>query len=143
MAIAIRNEGAKINSSITITPMVDVMLVVLIIFMVVTPMIHGTRIRMATTNNPVAMPDADKTDALIVSVMRDGQVFFGSQRINGDALAQKVREHVHGRTDKTVFVRADARVRYSVVVNAVDDVRSAGVDQLGLLTEKRTGMATK
>ena len=137
MPIAIRNEGVKINSSINITPMVDVMLVLLIIFMVVTPMIHGAHIRMAATNNPVAMPDADKTDALVVSVMHDGKIFFDTQAVTNEELAQKIKERVASAADKTVFIRADARVRCSIVANTVDGVRSAGVDQPGLLTEKK------
>lgn len=137
MPIAIRNEGAKINFSINVTPMVDVMLVLLIIFMVVTPMIHGTRIRMAATNNPVAMPDADRADALLVSVMRDGKIFFGTQYVTNEELTQKIKDRLPSAADRTVFIRADARVHYGILVNAVDDVRSAGVDQLGLLTEKK------
>jgi biopolymer transport protein ExbD/biopolymer transport protein TolR len=78
MAIVLRNEGAKINSNINVTPMVDVMLVLLIIFMVITPMLHpGVPVDMARTTNPAVMSDANKPDALIVSVMRDGQMFLG------------------------------------------------------------------
>ena len=74
--IAIRNEGKKINSAINVTPMVDVMLVLLIIFMVVTPMLQpGKLVEMARTRNPVDMSDANKADALIVSVLRDGKDF--------------------------------------------------------------------
>jgi biopolymer transport protein TolR len=139
MAIALRNEGAKINSSINVTPMVDVMLVLLIIFMVITPMlVNGVRVNLARTRNPMTMPDANKRDALILSVMRDGQMFLGNERVTGEALTQKVRDQVVNRVDKTVYVRADARVRYGILVEAVDDVRSAGVDQLGLLTEQRS-----
>jgi biopolymer transport protein TolR len=139
MAIALRNEGAKINSSINVTPMVDMMLVLLIIFMVITPMlVNGVRVNLARTRNPITMPDANKRDALIVSVMRDGQMFLGNERVTGDDLARKVRDAVTTRADKTVYVRADARARYGVLVNAVDDLRSAGVDQLGLLTEQRS-----
>jgi biopolymer transport protein TolR len=139
MAIALRNEGAKINSSINVTPMVDVMLVLLIIFMVITPMlVNGVRVNLARTRNPITMPDANKRDALILSVMRDGQMFLGNERVTGDDLARKVRDAVTTRADKTVYVRADARARYGVLVNAVDDLRSAGVDQLGLLTEQRS-----
>src|ERR1700742_2976489 len=134
MPIAIRNEGVKINSSINIMPMVDGMLVLLIIFMVVTPMIHGAHIRMAATNNPVAMPDAGRADALIVSVMRDGKIFFDTQNVTNEELAQKIKDRLPSPANKPVFVRADARVRYGILANAVDDVRSAGVDQLGLLT---------
>ncbi len=69
MAISIRNEGGKINSDINVTPMVDVMLVLLIIFMVITPMLQNkVAVDMAKVDNPVAMPDADKEDAIVVAV---------------------------------------------------------------------------
>jgi biopolymer transport protein ExbD len=72
MAINKRNEGAKVNSNINVTPMVDVMLVLLIIFMVITPMLQkGVSVDLAKVNNPTQMPDADKEDALLVAVMRD------------------------------------------------------------------------
>ena len=138
MPIAIRNEGAKINSSINVTPMVDVMLVLLIIFMVITPMLqNGPSVQMPTAKNPIAMPDADKTDALIVSVMHDGKIFFDTQYVTDEELTQKIKDRLPSAADRTVFVRADARARYGIVANTVDDVRSAGVDQLGLLTEKK------
>lgn len=138
MAIVLRNEGTKINSNINVTPMVDVMLVLLIIFMVITPMLHpGVPVELARTMNSIAMSDASRPDALILSVMRDGQMFLANEKVTGDALAHKVRDAVTTRADKTVYVRADARARYGVLVIAVDDLRSAGVDQLGLLTEQR------
>jgi biopolymer transport protein ExbD/biopolymer transport protein TolR len=138
MAINVRNEGAKVNSNINVTPMVDVMLVLLIIFMVITPMLQkGTIVEMAKVNNPIQMPDADKEDALLVAVNRDGKVFFDSQIVTPEDLTQKVKERVSSRTNKQVFVRADARAHYKWVVDVVDDVRSAGVDQLGLLTEQK------
>jgi biopolymer transport protein ExbD/biopolymer transport protein TolR len=138
MAIVLRNEGSKINSNINVTPMVDVMLVLLIIFMVITPMLHpGVPVDLAKTLNPSAMADADKADALILSVMRDGKMFLGSESVTSEALTQKVRDTVVNRVNKTVYVRADARVRYGLLVDAVDDLRSAGIDQLGLLTEQK------
>ena len=138
MAMAKRNEGAKVNSNINVTPMVDVMLVLLIIFMVITPMLQkGVSVDLARTNNPVAMPDADKEDALLVAINRDGKVFFGTDQIVPDQLTNKMKERLANRTDKRVFIKADARARYGNVVEVVDNVRSAGVDQLGLLTEQR------
>jgi len=138
MAIVVRNEGAKVNSNINVTPMVDVMLVLLIIFMVITPMLQrGQSVDLAKTNNPIQMPDADKEDALIVAVMRDGRVFFDTQQVGPEELTNKVKERVQNRVNKTVYVKADARAKYKAVVDVVDDVRSAGVDQLGLLTEQR------
>jgi biopolymer transport protein ExbD/biopolymer transport protein TolR len=138
MAIVLRNEGAKINSNINVTPMVDVMLVLLIIFMVITPMlVNSVPVELAATGNPVAMPDAGRPDAVILSVMRDGQMFLGSEKVTGETLTQELRDRMSNRANKIVYVRADARARYGVLVNAVDDLRSAGIDQLGLLTEQK------
>ena len=138
MALAIRNEGKKVNSSINVTPMVDVMLVLLIIFMVVTPMLQkGVSVDLAKTDSPKQLPDADKEDALVVAIMKDGKVFFDTDQISLDLLTTKVRDKVANRADKRVYIKADARARYGVVVDAVDSIRSAGVDQLGLLTEQR------
>jgi biopolymer transport protein ExbD/biopolymer transport protein TolR len=138
MAQAIRAEGKKVNSNINVTPMVDVMLVLLIIFMVVTPMLQkGVSVDMAKTESPIAMADADKEDALIVAIMRDGTVYFGSEKTAADQLTNKLKDKLASRVDKRVFVRADARARYGAVTDVVDNVRAAGVDQLGLLTEQR------
>jgi biopolymer transport protein ExbD/biopolymer transport protein TolR len=114
------------------------MLVLLIIFMVITPMLQkGVSVDLARTNNPTAMPDADKEDALLVAVTRDGKIFFGSDQIDPTQLTNKVKDRIANRTDKRVYVKADARAKYGSVVEVVDNVRSAGVDQLGLLTEQR------
>jgi biopolymer transport protein ExbD/biopolymer transport protein TolR len=138
MAIAKRNEGAKVNSNINVTPMVDVMLVLLIIFMVITPMLQkGVSVDLAKVNNPEQMPDADKEDALLVAVMRDGKVFFGNDQIAVDQLTPKIKDRIANRVDKRVYIRADARAKFGAVVEVVDNVRAAGVDQLGLLTDQR------
>jgi biopolymer transport protein TolR len=138
MAISVREEGKKVNSNINVTPMVDVMLVLLIIFMVITPMLQkGVSVDMAKVNNPTQMPDADKEDALLVAVMRNGDVFFGNDKIAPDALTQRVKDRLTNKVDKRVFIRADARAKYGSVVDVVDNVRAAGVDDVGLLTEQR------
>ncbi len=138
MSMAKREEGKKVNSNINVTPMVDVMLVLLIIFMVITPMLQkGVSVDLAKVNSPAAMPDADKEDALIVAVMRDGKLFFGNDRIEADQLTQKVKDRLANRVDKRVYVRADARAKYGSVVEVVDNVRAAGVDDLGLLTDQK------
>jgi biopolymer transport protein TolR len=138
MALAKRDEGKKVNSDINVTPMVDVMLVLLIIFMVVTPMLQkGVSVDMAKVNNPEQMPDADKEDALLVSVTRDGQVYFGSDQMSIDTLTTKVKDRLANKPDKRVYVKADMRARYGAVVQVVDAVRAAGVDDLGLLTDQR------
>jgi biopolymer transport protein ExbD/biopolymer transport protein TolR len=136
--MAVAKKVMAVNSNINVTPMVDVMLVLLIIFMVITPMLTNTiAVDMAKTNNPTQMPDADKEDALLVAITRDGKVYFGKDQITPDQLTNKIKDKVANRTDKTVYVRADARAKFGAVAEVVDNVRSAGVDQLGLLTEQR------
>jgi biopolymer transport protein TolR len=138
MALAIRNEGSKVNSNINVTPMVDVMLVLLIVFMVITPMLqHGVSVDMARVNSPTPMPDADKEDSLLVAIMRDGQIYFGTDRVKVEDLTAKVKDRLANKMDKRVYIKSDARAKYGAVVDVVDNVRSAGVDDVGLLTEQK------
>jgi biopolymer transport protein ExbD/biopolymer transport protein TolR len=117
--------------------MADIMLVLLIIFMVVTPMLQkGVSVDMAKVNNAEDMQNADKDDAIILAVQRDGSLYLGSKKIQLSEITTAVKDQIANRLDKTVFVRSDARAKYGDVVKAVDEVRSAGVDNLGLLTEK-------
>ena len=133
-----KKKAPPVVSDINVTPMVDVMLVLLIIFMVITPMLQkGISVDMAKVNNPTPMQDADKEDALLVSVMRDGTVYFGADKITPDSLTGKVKDRLTNRTNKIVYVKADARAHFGNVVQVVDGVRAAGVDDLGLLTEQR------
>src|ERR1700678_753302 len=98
MALALRNEGTKVNSNINVTPMVDVMLVLLIIFMVITPMLQkGVSVDMAKVNSPTPMPDADKEDALLIAIMRDGTVYFGADKVAPDSLGSKVKDRLTNR----------------------------------------------
>jgi biopolymer transport protein ExbD/biopolymer transport protein TolR len=126
-------------SDINVTPMVDVMLVVLIIFMVITPMLSkSVPVNKALTRNPITMPDADKEDAVIVAVTRDGQVFLspGLQKVDVNDLAPKVKDLLQGRASKMVYINADARSKYSTVEEVVDNLRAGSVDEVGLLTEQ-------
>ncbi len=138
MAVAIRDEGKKVNSNINVTPMVDVMLVLLIIFMVITPMLQNkVQIEMAKVDNPVAMPDAVKEDAIVVAVTRSGDVFLGQNKTTIEELGVQVREKLADKPGKTIYIRADARAQYLAVENAIDAVRTAGVEDVGLLTQKK------
>jgi biopolymer transport protein TolR len=120
-----------------VIPMADIMLVLLIIFMVVTPMLQkGITVDMAKVANPEDMPNADKDDAVIVAVTRDGGIFLGNTKSDLGGIASLVSDQIAGRTDKTVFIRSDSRAKYGDVVKLVDEVRSAGVDNVGLLTDK-------
>jgi len=137
MGLMLKHESPPPVADINVTPMVDVMLVMLIIFMVITPMLtKGVSVDMVMTKNPVAMQAADKTDAVIVAVTRDGKSYLGSTQVPADQMPQKVKDLLTNRLDKMVFLRADSRARYEKVVDVVDNLRAAGVDQLGLLTEQ-------
>ena len=124
-------------SDINVTPLVDVMLVLLIIFMVITPMLQkGVSVDLAKTNNPRLMPDADKEDATEIAITRDGKLYLGAGRIELDQITKTVADRISSKLDKTVYVKADARARYGDVVKVVDAVRAAGVDSIGLMTER-------
>ncbi|MBM3735120.1 MAG: biopolymer transporter ExbD [Acidobacteria bacterium] len=132
-----KRREATLVSDINVTPMVDVMLVMLIIFMVITPMLtKGITVELVKTKNPVAMADADKEDAILVAVSRDGRLYLGSTQVtNTDALVSKVKDMLTNKIQKIAYLKADSRARYEKVVELVDAVRSAGVDTMGLLTE--------
>jgi biopolymer transport protein TolR len=138
MAISVRAEGKKVSSNINVTPMVDVMLVLLIIFMVITPMLQQkVQVDMAKVDNPTSMPDADKEDAIVVAITRSGDVFLGQNKTSIEELGVQVREKLAAVPGKTIYVRADARAQYRAVEDAIDAVRTAGVEDVGLLTQKK------
>ena len=133
----LKQKAAAAISEINVIPMADIMLVLLIIFMVVTPMLQkGMSVDMAPVDNPRDMKEADQDDAILVAVSRDGAVFLGTEQVPVDQLKARVTDLVTSRVDKTVFVKSDLRAKYGTVVAVVDEVRGAGVDKLGLLTEK-------
>ena len=124
-------------SDINVTPLVDVMLVLLIIFMVITPMLSkGVQVDLVKTKNPIPMQAADKSDAILVAVTRNGGVFLNTTQMQPEDLPAKVKDLLTNRLDKTVFIKSDQRAKYEKVVDVVDNLRAAGVDQVGLLTEQ-------
>jgi biopolymer transport protein ExbD len=120
-----------------VIPMADIMLVLLIIFMVVTPMLSkGLSVELAKVQNPSDMPDADKDDAVIVGISASGDVYLGSAKSDVSQIADQVRDRISNKLDKTVFVKSDGRAKYGDVVKVVDEIRSAGVDNVGLITDR-------
>jgi len=131
--------GAQMASP-NVIPMADIMLVLLIIFMVITPMLQKTTpVDMAVTNNAREMKEADKDDAIVVAVTKDGSIYLKNVKTEKEALTDQIKDAISSRLDKTVYVKSDARAKYGDVVAVIDEIRSAGVDQLGLLTEKTQG----
>jgi biopolymer transport protein TolR len=129
--------AAPVMAAPNIIPMADIMLVLLIIFMVVTPMLQkGMQVELAKVASPSDMPNADRDDAVIVGISRSGDIFLGNQKTPLDEITSLVRDRISGRQDKTVFIKSDGRAKYGDVVKLVDEVRSAGVDNVGLLTDK-------
>jgi biopolymer transport protein ExbD/biopolymer transport protein TolR len=127
-------------SEINVTPMVDVMLVLLIIFMVITPLLtKGQTVERYRSKNAIAMQNADKEDAILVSIVRNGDTFLspGNRRVKMEDIPPRVQDLLTNRLDKTVYLISDTRAKYQVVEDVVDNLRAAGVDQLGLLTEQR------
>lgn len=135
--MAHRPKAPDVTSDPNVIPLADVMLVLLIIFMVVTPMLSkGVSVDLVMTRNPIPMEAADKEDAIVIAVTRDGRLFLGTTLMELENLTAKVKDALATRLDKTVYIKADARARYERVVQVIDGIRSAGVDNIGLLTER-------
>ena len=142
MSIAKRDEGKKVNSNINVTPMVDVMLVLLIIFMVITPMLNNkVNVDLPVVTAATIMDNANKEDAITVAVTRDGHVFLGGDQVALADLGQKVADLEAKKTDpaadKSVYLRADERANYGKVMDTIDALRTGGVSQLNLLTDNQ------
>jgi len=141
--MAYKPQAGEQMAAPNVIPMADIMLVLLIIFMVVTPMLtKGVSVDMAIANEPRDMQDADKDDAIIVAVTRDGSLYLGNTKIAKEEVTGQIKDRIANKLDKTVYVRSDARAKYGDVVAVVDEIRSAGVDSLGLLTQKKPAGTT-
>ncbi len=120
-------------SEINVTPLVDVMLVLLIIFMVTAPMIQqGVDVNLPEV---VATELPAQTDLLVISVDRSGQVYLGNTPVPIRTLGQKLRAINRRKGSKEAFVRADRDVPYGVVVQVMAEAKKAGIERLGMITE--------
>jgi biopolymer transport protein ExbD len=120
--MAYKPKAPPVMAAPNVIPMADIMLVLLIIFMVITPMLHkGVAVNMASAENVDKMQAADRDDAIIVAITRDGKTYLGNKEVSLDELTGDIKDQLSNRLDK-----------------AVDQVRSAGVENLGLLTERLT-----
>jgi biopolymer transport protein ExbD len=121
---------ASMMGEINVTPLVDVVLVLLLIFMVTAPMMS----RGIDVSLPVAdQPQIPQEDRITVSVREDGQVFVGSDVVNILLLEDRLRGLTSGRPDSVVYLRADERLRYGEVIRVVDVIKRAGIDRIGFV----------
>ncbi len=135
MAFNLRDEQDDVLGDINVTPLVDVMLVLLIIFMVATPMLHQ--------GIQVALPRAEARnlpfkaqDPLVVSIRRDGEIFLRDTRVDLGELAGRLKEQLAGRGDDTVFVKGDRDVPYGRVIEVLDRLHREGIVHVGMVTER-------
>jgi len=132
--------GDKYSSEINVTPMVDVMLVLLIIFMVVTPMLQsGVSVALPKTLNPEEDQAINKESALVLAIPENGLYYLGKDSITRDRLTEKIKGVLENRKleDRVVYVKGGNNVSYGSIVDAVSAIREAGIDRIGLVTEKK------
>ncbi|MFH1027853.1 MAG: protein TolR [Pseudomonadota bacterium] len=133
MAMGGAHNNRAVMAEINVTPLVDVMLVLLVIFMVTAPMMQqGVQVNLPKANTK-AMTQAEET--VIVTVEKTGKLFINKDEITGDSLKSRLTTMFAGRGKKEVFLKADAGVPYGDVVRAMADIKGAGIERLGMVTE--------
>jgi biopolymer transport protein ExbD/biopolymer transport protein TolR len=138
--------GGGVQSEINVTPMVDIMLVLLIIFMVVTPFLQqGITVALPKNmNNPDVDPNIIKESSIVISVPNDGEYYLGKQRVAKEQLTDKVDTMLKGiknENDRIVYIKSGVNVSYGDVVTVINEVRKLGVDKIGLVADKKKGGA--
>jgi len=130
--------GGKVTSDINVTPMADIMLVLLIIFMITTPLLQtGITVNLPKAKYPLEAPDADSKEAVVVALDRQGRVYLGRNPITESALMDAlVKRFSGGEINKVMYLKADTAVLYGRVVEIVNECRKTGVERIGLMTEK-------
>jgi len=123
----------QLMSEINVTPFVDVMLVLLIIFMVTAPMMmQGVNVSLPeATSKPLPA----ETDQLIISINRNNQIFINDYQVTLDFLQEKLAKIIESRQDREVYLKADKEISYGMVVRVMSEIKEAGVEKLGMVTE--------
>jgi len=133
MTMVSGNRDGRLMSDINVTPFVDVMLVLLIIFMVTAPMMtQGVDVDLPKVT---AEPLDTEKEPLIVTVDREGRVFIVDFEVTLDFLGQKLAKVLESRSDREVYLKADAAIPYGTVVRVMAAIKAAGVDKLGMVTD--------
>jgi len=135
MAMNLGGKGG-VKSDINVTPLVDVMLVLLIIMMLVAPMLQqGVSVKLPTATNTVDKPEVQ--GQTVIAIAKDKGVYLNAKQIQEGELATKVNELLENSKDKVVLIKADEEVEYSAVMAAMDQLRQAGIEDIGLITERK------
>jgi biopolymer transport protein TolR len=128
---------SNVTADINVTPMADIMLVLLIIFMITAPLIsQGITVNLPKAKNPLDAPEADREDAVTLALTREGRLFFNKTQINETELATKLAEWFSSKQEKWLFIRSDNAVPYGRVVDVVNICRASGIERIGLMAEK-------
>jgi biopolymer transport protein TolR len=129
------DDDDPVLADINVTPLVDVMLVLLIIFMIAAPMLHQ--------GVEVALPRADATnlpmrveDPLVVSIDRDGNVYLQESRVATEDLVERVSDQIKSRGDESVFLKGDREVPYGKIIEVLDILHRGGIVRVGMITER-------
>ena len=146
MSMQAGGGSGSLQSEINVTPMVDIMLVLLIIFMVVTPFLQQgiTVAYPKNMYNPDVDPNIIKESSIVISVPNDGEYYLGKQKLAKEQLGEKVDTMLKGiknEQDRIVYIKSGVGVSYGDVVNVINEVRKLGVDKIGLVADKKKGGA--
>jgi len=126
-------KHSELMSEINVTPFVDVMLVLLIIFMVTAPMmIQGLNVDLPEAT---AKPLDSEKEHLVITINKDQQIYINDFEVTVEFLREKLQKILQGRTDRDVYLKADKSIPYGIVVQVMAEIKSAGVEQLGMITE--------
>ena len=130
----------EVKSDINVTPLVDVMLVLLIIMMIVAPMLQkGVDVKLPQAANTVDKPETQ--EQTVVAITADKRVYLNSQPVREEELTQKVVESLESKKEKTVLIKGDEDAPYSAIMATMDKLRAAQIENIGLVAEKRTARA--
>jgi biopolymer transport protein ExbD len=136
MAMDIGGSSGGLKADINVTPLVDVMLVLLIIMMLVAPMLQkGVDVKLPTAANTTDKPETQ--GQTVVAIAADRRVFLNTVQVRPDDLTQRVSEIFENKTEKIIIIKADEDVEYGAVMSTMDALRAAGVEDMGLITEKK------
>lgn len=133
----------KYSSDINVTPMVDIMLVLLIIFMVITPLLQsGVSVALPKEmNNPEVDPAIIKESSVVVAITADNKYYIGKDEIEVIDMTGKIQKAMENKKpeERIVYVKSDVNANYGSVVEVINTVRQAGIDQIGLVADKKKG----